>query len=303
MLLRSLLKGGLLLKRSRSVSRCRQGQATAIGAVLFLALAVLMVAFMQETYQLQSNMNQLDVDRFQEKVVITSAYLDATGHLVLNVTNQGSVTTNLVRLWLINQTDNEYNFTTFASNYIEPGAAFSHVTNYTVTSGKSYSIRVVTEHGNIASYNIVPAIQARISIHAPSSNLLGKNTTIILYITNNDTSGNNIYNLEPQLTVTPEPSLELLEGPTPSSINLLPPGSSAFFTYVYRVTGSGLTMELNGSFTNAPQGNWVNTTIYATTIDVDADTTTLPIFNLEAFGSIPALLDSTTKIYTYWVLL
>lgn len=255
---------------------------------------------MQEVYQTQSTMNQVDVERFQEKVEITSAYLDSTGQLVLNITNQGSVTANLLRLWVINQTDNEFFSYDFSNLYVLPGASVSNISNVGFASGKNYAIRVTTERGNIASYNLVPAVQARIGIMASSSNLIGNNVTVILCITNNDTSGNNIYNLEPLLNVSPEPSLELVEGPFPAQISLLPPGSSAYFMYVYKVTGSGFTINLNGTFTNAPQGNYVTSKIYATTVDVTREVTTMPVFHLDAFGSIPALLDSSSGVWTYW---
>ncbi len=284
----------------RNVSRCKRGQASAIGAVLFLALAVLMVAFSQEVFQTQTTMNEVDVERFQEKVVITSAYIASDGKLVLNMTNQGSVTANLVRLWVVDLTDNQFFSFNFVNLYIQPGARVSNVSSINFELGKRYSIRVATERGNIASYNLVPAVHARINIQASSTNLIGNNVTVVLSITNNDTSGNSIYNLVPQLTVSPGPSLILKEGPAPSRVDLLPAGSSAYFVYVYKVTGSGFTITLNGTFQNAPEGNYALAKIYATAIDVTAEVTTMPVFHLDAFGSVPALLDSQNNVYTYW---
>lgn len=288
-----------IIKRANVKRSCR-GQASAIGAVLFLALLVLVIAFVQEAYMVQINMNQVDAEKIHENIVITSAYIDSEAHLVINVANRGSVTANLIRLWIINQTDNQYAEIPLSGLHLEPGASLSHVTIQTLNSGQDYAIRIVTERGNIASYNLVPAVHARVSIIAPSSNIIGNNVTIILCITNNDTSGNNIYNLVPQLTVTPNSSLLLQEGPNPSSIELLPSAASAYFVYIYKVTGSGLSINLNATFLNAPEGNYVTTTIFATTVKADDDSSSMPLLNLDIFGSIPALLDSSSGVPTYW---
>ncbi|MGF3522341.1 MAG: hypothetical protein ACQXXJ_04500 [Candidatus Bathyarchaeia archaeon] len=275
---------------------------------MFLSLIVLMAAFLTEVYQIQQRMQLLDTERFQEHVVITAAYLNPEGRLVVNVTHQGSVTAKLVRLWVINQTANEHFYFNFSNLYITPGMSVSNVTALTLARGKDYAVRVVTERGNIASYNIAASYsggggasgKARLSIMASSTNYIGNNVTVVFCVTNNDTSGNNIYDLEPTMSVSPAPSLELLEGPTPSRVELLAAGSSVCFVYVYRVTGSGLSSTLNGSFVGAPVGNYVTTTIYAASLQVSVEVTSMPLVNLDAFGSIPALLDSTAGVLTYW---
>jgi hypothetical protein len=287
------------LNSARAPKRSNTGAATILGAVLILALFVMMFAFVQEVYFTQVKMNQVDTDKIQENILITSAYINTDGQIVLNIVNRGSLTANLVRLWVINQTDNTYWDFPFSEFYIHPGASATNITNAVFTSGQDYSIRLVTERGNIASYNLVPAVQARIDIIAPSTSIIGNNVTVVLSITNNDTSGNNIYNLEPNITVTPSSSLERLEGPIPERVELLPAGMTANFVYVYKVTGSGLSITLNGTFNNAPHGNYANTTIYATTVSVAAGNTNMPILELDAMGSIPALLDDGAG-WTYW---
>jgi hypothetical protein len=287
------------LNSARAPKRSNRGAATILGAVLILALFVMMFAFVQEVYFTQVKMNQVDTDKIQENILITSAYINTDGQIVLNIVNRGSVTANLVRLWVINQTDNTYWDFPFSEFYIHPGASATNITNAVFTSGQDYSIRLVTERGNIASYNLVPAVQARIDIIAPSTSIIGNNVTVVLSITNNDTSGNNIYNLEPNIIVTPSSSLERLEGPIPGRVELLPAGMTANFVYVYKVTGSGLSITLNGTFNNAPHGNYANTTIYATTVNVATGNTNMPILELDAMGSIPALLDDGAG-WTYW---
>lgn len=304
------------MKHQRNIrgKRSRRGVASAIGAILFLAMSVMLIGFMQEVYQTGANVNQSDLEKSQEVVSITTAYLDEYGRLVLNVTNRGSVTAHLVRLWIINQTDNDYRDFTFSNLYIEPGASGWNVTSVTLTSGKTYTIQVVTERGNIASYNLVPALRARISIIADSTVFVDRTMTVVLCITNNDTSNNNIYNLRPVLgySLAPPPmgDLELIEGPTPLSIKLLPAGSTAYFRYVYDVK---TTREITflGSFEGAPSDNYelctVQPTLYNYTIS-DEDLFKLlqispyvtPIFHLDVFGNTPGLIDSSTNIKTYF---
>lgn len=57
-------------------------------------------------------------------------------------------------------------------------------------------------------------------------------------------------------------------------------------------------MTLNGTFTNAPRGNYETFTIYATsyipTIEI------MPVLWLDALGSVPALLDTSSGKLSYW---
>ena len=255
--------------------------------MLFLILAFLMIAFMQEVFQTQSNMNQLDSDRVHENVLVTSAYLNSNNNLILNITNRGQSTVNIQHLWVRDNTDNTHylwsNSSTDNPNYtfpmlnIDPGSSADYTTTQSFTLGHDYSIQVNTARGNSASYHIVPSLQARIQIISPSYNAslaLGTNVTVTLCITNNDTSGNSLYNLQPDLSVDPAPSLSRVSGPSPPMVELLPPGDSAFFSYVYTVTGDGLThllngtyigsrtISLNGSFVGAPPGNYNITNLY-----------------------------------------
>ena len=286
------LRGEPTLEHSRRVKRSRRGASTAIGALLFLILAFLMIAFMMEVFQLQSNMNQLDLDRIHENVLVTSAYLNSSNNLILNITNRGQSTVNIQHLWVRNNTDNTHylwsNSSTdnpkfnFPMLNIDPGSSANYTTTQNFTLGQDYSIQVNTARGNSASYHIVPSLRADISIISPSVNaslFMGSNATVILRITNNDTSGNSIYNLNSTLSVNPAHSLTLMSGPSPSMVALLPPGDSAVFSYVYNVTGYGLipllngsyigsgAFVLNGSFVGAPAGNFNLVNVYAAVVD------------------------------------
>jgi hypothetical protein len=285
-----------------------------------------MVAFMQEFVWTASKMNEMDDEKIKENVLINSAFLDRHNQLIVNITNRGASDANIIRLWVMNETDNTNNLYDFSNNGTSvlgefdggstttfrqrsdgnstlrcgPGSSVDYITNRFLTPRNAYAIRIVTDRGNEASYHIVPSVRAAITIDAPSSNLIGKNITVLMHVTNNDTSNNILYNLIPILTVTPPSSLSLLEGPTPEMVSLLPVGESAYFRYVYQVTGSGLTIQLNGSYVGAPEGCYNNFTIFASSLDLSGELTTMPIFRFDSVGSIPALLDPSSKAMTYW---
>lgn len=244
------------MKAIGKLRKSKKAVSTVIGTIFFMI--IFFSSFLTMLY-VTSTTSQLEQQRVHENVVITSAYLDRNKRLALNVTNYGSVTSHLTRLWIINATDNNHNNFEF-DYYLGPGEAISNITRVTLTSRKTYAIRIATELGNIVSYNLVPQLRARISLFANPTVQTATNMTIFMLVTNNDTSNNNIYNLVPTLTVSPTEAVVLKEGPTPPSVSLLPKGSTAFFRWVYEVTGAALKFTFNGTFVDAPQG------VYATSV-------------------------------------
>ena len=228
---------------------------------------------------------EAETERTQERIEITSAYLKDNGPsrpLVLNVTNSGSVTAVLSRLIIINVTDNDHQVFSFNA-IVNPGDSVTNTTQVSFPTGKEYEIRVVSERGNIASVNLVPAVRARVDLIAPGSALFKQNFTVVLLITNNDTSANSIFNLQPTLT----PTSGLVQGyPVPASVSLLPAGSTAAFTYVYTAPSSTGTISFNASFVGAPQGNWVTAT--TTVIEAEAEFAEFAQFAFNALGLLAA---------------
>jgi|GEM_PF-3029551 hypothetical protein len=245
----------------------RKGQATVLGIIFFLVLLMASVSTIyyftykiNEYHSAVQAASEFDINRLHEKLVITSAYLNEEGKLVINMTNRGTVTVHPIRLWIINQTDNmhySYNFTN-PPLYLEPGESLSNTTKVTLTFGKDYAIRVVTERGNIASYNLVPEVKMHLGIVAPGFVPTDEQINVVLIYTNNDTSANFVYNLQPTLSFTD--GATLLEGPTPASISLLPKDSTAVFRYKFQAPGESTTITFNASFVGAPQGNFVTAT-------------------------------------------
>jgi len=255
-----------------SLRRRRRGQATIIGMGLFLILFMLTfstlffyITTLNEYNRVVQTASSADLSRIQEDIRITSAYLDAQKRLILNMTNRGMEMAHLTRLWIINQTDNQHYQYDFDNLYLAPGESISNTTRISLKTGKDYTIRIVTEKGNMVSFNLVPQIRARLRFIAESTVVKGLNNTIVLAVTNNDTSNNYIYNLEPTINITPSAGVEYKSGPEPAMVSVLAPGSTAFFQWDYRNTGDALRLTYNGSFVNAPQGNYVLFTAYIKT--------------------------------------
>lgn len=254
-----------------SLHRRSRGQATIIGMAFFLVLLTLAFSTifffttnLNEYNKAVQAVNDADLSRMQENIRITSAYLNAQKKLVLNVTNQGTGLAHLTGLWIINQTNNQHYKYDFNNVYLAPGESVSNVTQVTLASGKNYAIRVVTERGNTVSYNLAPKVTARLNLSVPALLLQGNNFTVSLFVTNNDTSSNYIYNLVPN--VTSSTGAAKMQGPTPASVTLLPPDQTAVFTYTFYVNATkGTLITFNGSFVGAPKGNYVTTGM---TVDV-----------------------------------
>lgn len=76
----------------RWLRRSRRGQATAIGAVLFFVVSVVMVNFLYEVFMTQTEMNQFDAQRAQEKFEIDEVVFGALNTYRKNASSYGNIT-------------------------------------------------------------------------------------------------------------------------------------------------------------------------------------------------------------------
>ena len=292
--------------------RCRKGIATIIGIAFFLLLFVasittvfVMTNSLSEFQRSAQSSIEEATERAQERIEITSAHLDSTPgtskHLVLNVTNRGSVPAVLTRLIILNATDNERQIFLLDDIVTAPGESITNTTKVSLATGKNYEIRVVTERGNIASFNLVASLRARIAVVAPSLIETNTNATVLVIIGNNDTSNNSLFELQPTLTVTPAGAALLKTGPTPAKVALLTPGSTAVFKYVFLVTGTAQSFTWTGSFVNAPS-NIFDTADAQAKLGTGAQLTqTAGVINVR--GGIPNPEDGTTSKFNNWALI
>ncbi|MDW8045566.1 MAG: hypothetical protein RMJ31_07360 [Nitrososphaerota archaeon] len=297
----------------------KKGISSVLGALLFITL---MLSFLALFFNVSSHydiyqqtvreMNKWDIDRFNEKLEITSVYLDRRNHLIINMSNKGSVTAVLKRVWIINRTDNEHSYIDLPPLYLEPGLRISYNTSAagkTLKPHKDYTIRVISERGNKVNYYLAHSIKARLNLYAPSSAYRGEEITVFFFITNNDTSDNSLYNVVPILRVNGIPYQDLTgdspliykSGPNPKYIPLLRPGETGIFYWVFNVTGISPEITFNATYLNAPKGNYIiaKTRIYEPTI-VEIEPTILPLSKLDIFGGIPNPTEKSVRERSNW---
>lgn len=237
--------------------RARRGIGNIIAGVVFIFLLVFTIgqlyafslAQLDEYNTAFERMLLTDVDRTNEKLAITSLNVDFATNTVTKVTvsNTGTLTARIVSLWVILPTTNSH--TRSSQNVFVPAAGSADIT-VSIPATQPITLRVVSERGNSATVSMLSAqdnsavLTTQLTLVPP--NPVTQNTLIANFIvTNNLVSGQAVYNLKPDmqvlqagvpctLTTTPV-SCKLVSGPTPSSFNLLLPGSTVAFQWIYQL--------------------------------------------------------------------
>ncbi len=243
--------------------RYRRGLSTVVGAVFFVIATTTVITYI--TYSMNSidNFSQSvivsesqNIDRGREEITISQVTI--TGGLFnMTVTNTGSLPVHLTRLWVTNQDGVTSDKKADLDIRLNPGAQQYNIgqsTGISAVSTASYNLKVVTERGNISTFQVSPNISTRVQLIAPGTVAPGEDFTITSLITNNSTTPNNIANLMPILNSTM--NMTKVNGPTPSSIAALPQGSTAAFTWTYEAPVTVGVISLNASYTGAPQGSF-----------------------------------------------
>ncbi|MFQ5761816.1 MAG: hypothetical protein ACE5PO_02160 [Candidatus Bathyarchaeia archaeon] len=256
----------------RRIRTGRKGISTIVGTVLFIGIFIagfnLMtwgVVVYDDYTQVVMERNEAELGRLQENINIVEARIDSN-KLNVTVENSGPTTARLVRLWVTNETANPswrqyYDLNT----YVNPRQKATNIGQdlpLTASSANAYDLKISTERGNKAEYEIFSNLQARVMLIAPSTIYPGAEVTLALAISNNATANGNIVDLTPTLSVSGTPAPTYVSGPTPSKVASLPDGNTAIFRWVYDTDATETTLTFNGSFTGAPSG------VYSTA-DVD----------------------------------
>ncbi|MFQ5762607.1 MAG: WD40 repeat domain-containing protein [Candidatus Bathyarchaeia archaeon] len=275
--------------------KARRGVASVVGLVFFL---VLLVMSLGSIFIVTDKLTQLQeasksaltskVVAVNERIEITSAFLNENGTLTLSLTNLGSVTSELARLIIANETDNQHRYFNLTT-VLDPGDFESVDTALSLTSAKKHQIRVVTERGNVASFNLDPTVSTDLSLITPNTVPLNRTFTAQFFVTNRDTSNNVMFNVAPSLTYS---GGSLIAGPSPSSVEFVQPGSTAQFQWTFRAPATPTTLMFNATYTNAPQGVYSTSTtkvepaaFSTATFAYSSATLTPPIGTFFAIGS------------------
>ena len=133
------------INRQRSLGRNRRGLSNVIVVSLSLVIIVVIVSnVVLWNYQ----MTQLDWDKSQENVAVSSITRLANGTL-FTLQNKGSRTANLVSLWINNSTQHtRYDISLFVNS----GETLSYLrTDIRLPNGE-YTAKMISARGNIAVY-------------------------------------------------------------------------------------------------------------------------------------------------------
>ena len=244
----------------------RRGLSTIVGAVFFV------VAISSVAAYVSISMNSLDdlaqsiivkdaqsIDRLKEDIEITTVTLTDTNKFNMTVFNKGPISTKLTRLWVTDQSSNPITHQKEDLNVlINPGEQKQNIaTNLSITANPtdSYTLKVVTERGNTASFVLYTDISTQIDLIVPAQVLPKAKIYVIEIITNNSTTLSTIANItgimKNDATLTPT------ETPTPTYKLGFDKDEMATFTWTFVAPSSDGLVKFNASYVGAPSGAYV----------------------------------------------
>ena len=130
----------------RRFKRDRRG----ISNIIVIALSlVIILAIVSNIVLWNYEMNQVDWEKIKENVIITNVESVTYGSQ-FTFENDGGLTVHLVSLWIINSTDHQrYDVNVFVNS----AATKNYLRDDISLPTGSYTVKVVTERGNIAVYS------------------------------------------------------------------------------------------------------------------------------------------------------
>jgi len=251
--------------------RNRRGLSTVVGAVFFVIAATTVMTY------ISFSMNTIDqfaesvivqeaenINRGLEDITISKISIDG-GEFNMTVVNTGSLPVHLTRLWITDEDSAVPDKKIDLDVRINPGKEAIKIgqgTGVSADSAISYSLKAVTERGNLATFQVSPDVSTQLQLIAPAEVQPGENIRVTAYITNNSTKPNNIANLIP--IVKNNATLTVIDGPLPPSIQTLPQGNTAVFAWTYVAPDTAQGVSFNVTYTGAPTpvpSIWSNTTV------------------------------------------
>jgi len=129
----------------RRLKRDRRG----ISNIIVIALSlVIILAIVSNIVLWNYEMNQMDWEKMKENVIITNVERVTGSQFTFE--NDGGLTVHLVSLWIINSTDHQrYDINVFVNS----AATKNYLRDDISLPTGSYTVKVVTERGNIAVYS------------------------------------------------------------------------------------------------------------------------------------------------------
>ncbi len=150
-----------LRRTLRKLVCCRRGTAEIVGSIMFL---LIMMFFFTNVFlwhdRATREMDGVVSDKMNSPVSIQVVNENVTktgGVLHLNVTNNGGVSVQLSRLWIINNGGAESHDWVDRTEWVTAGATvLIPIDNSHITFGMQYTFKIVTTRGNMASCSCKP---------------------------------------------------------------------------------------------------------------------------------------------------
>lgn len=261
--------------------RKHRGIGNVIASMIFIFLLIFMTGNLMVWSILQfsdyqtvvQEMNSYDMLSNGEVISISGAKLSSSNYLDLTVSNTGRSTAHIVSLWIINESSSvadakQYYFA--QNKFINTGQSVSGIgSSVYLNPTMKYTFRILSELGNIASYQLIPVSQAIMKLDTtinPPTTISDHDVFVHLIVTNDLSISGAVYNLipipEPTYTIYNHPATVDCQDPTPASVDTLPSGSTAIFDWLCTIHGeAGTLVEFNATYVNAPNHVWANDSV------------------------------------------
>src|SRR5574341_815437 len=254
-----------------------------IGAVFIIAIMYLGINVLTSGLSFQNRIGQVitersteDIQQGKEVIELRDGKID-NDKFNLTVVNMGSLPVKLSGMWVTNTSA----ITGWHKNYtlneiINPGDSLTKLGQNLALTAKntsSYTLNIITERGSTASFKVVSPRDNSLKFGlyaAPLSVPTGQNVTVLFGVSNNLTDGSIVQSIKPQISWIPDdfpgsptlPTATLIQGPLPATEPSLTLAETAFFKYVYKITGDPRDKIIfAATIQNAKPGNWVTETI------------------------------------------
>lgn len=266
----------------------RRGLSNVIGMIFLVIVLSSVIGYFTYGINLIERVNDEvivkgieSIDKSKENFEVISVGI-TDGKFDLAIKNTGQLPIHFTRVWVNNVTDPSWPLQNFTLNEISsPGETIYNVgqsLNLYALESQSYDLRLVTERGNLFDVQITSPQDESLEMNLFSTSksvLTGQDVTLWFGVTNNVTDGSVLQLLTPQLENPPDTTggatATYKEGPIPSSKESLSPGDTAFFKWIYTVTGSANdSITFNATINNAKQGNYVQESVEFFNIDADS---------------------------------
>jgi archaellum component FlaF (FlaF/FlaG flagellin family) len=256
----------------------RRGLSTVVGAVFMIIVTIGALNVVLWTMQQQNRVTEAVIEKSNSSLNKLNEEIDISDIRVVNnklnltVTNDGGGAATIKSIYVVNETASPSQQYRYDIDYVVDGresvSDIGQTLPLSVKDNTRYSIKVVTESGNIATKTMTPlsSVSLPMALYIiPPTFTPGENVTVLYTITNNltDSELSGPVELDLNYAVGCSPlgsaSCSVTRHVEPSSnITSIARGNTALFKWVFEVQIPDETeITFNASLTDAKEGNYV----------------------------------------------